>query len=340
MTIERLERKMRASNMDLLRIIAMFFVLLIHANFWAVLPPTVDEIVQNPVDAWIRTFFESAGVIAVHCFIFISGWFGINFKLKGLANFLYQSTFFRVGATAIMLMLGTCSLDKAVAMEMTMASDWFIMSYLVLLMMAPVLNAFIENTSRSKYRLLLFLYFGYIFSYGLYSGSVLHNGYSPLFFFGIYLLVRYIRIYRPKLANFPIYVDLLVYIFCTLAMTVLFCRFNISCYAYVNPLIVVSSIYFSLIFTKFEFKSKLVNGFAASSFAAYLLHTTPGLKTIYQACFKNLHETNTISMFWMKTVAVIIAIMIVAAMIDQLRIASYKGVMKYVGRRSPKEWKK
>lgn len=45
-------------------------------------------------------------------------------------------------------------------------------------------------------------------------------------------------------------------------------------------------------------------------------------------------------MFWMKTVAVIIAIMIVAAMIDQLRIASYKGVMKYVGRCSPKEWKK
>lgn len=68
--------KTRASNIEILRIIAMFFILFIHANFWSLGEPTIDEMAANPLATWCRTLFESAGIIAVNCFVFISGWFG------------------------------------------------------------------------------------------------------------------------------------------------------------------------------------------------------------------------------------------------------------------------
>lgn len=97
MTNERLERKMRASNMELLRIIAMFFVLLIHANFWAVLPPTVDEIVQNPVDAWIRTFFESAGGYSSALFYFYIRLVRNKFQTERASEFSVSKYFLPCG---------------------------------------------------------------------------------------------------------------------------------------------------------------------------------------------------------------------------------------------------
>ena len=107
-------------------------------------------------------------------------------------------------------------------------------------------------------------------------------------------------------------------------MALVWCCFRINCFTYLNPLVIISTIYFSLIFTKFEFKNKSINWFAASSFAAYLLHTSPCLRDGYQAFFKNLWYTNTTVMFWMKAILVIFVIMIVAVVIDQLRIRIYK----------------
>lgn len=125
--------KTRASNIEILRIIAMFFILFIHANFWSLGEPTIDEMAANPLATWCRTLFESAGIIAVNCFVFISGWFGINFKLKGLVSFLFQSSFFYIGTTVILIMVGMCDLNKLVLIRMTFADNWYIMSYVLLL---------------------------------------------------------------------------------------------------------------------------------------------------------------------------------------------------------------
>lgn len=320
--------KTRSSNVEVLRIIATFFILFIHANFWSLGKPTIDDMTANPIDAWCRTLFEAAGIIAVNCFVFISGWFGINFKLKGLVNFLFQSSFFYIGTTIFLLLIGIYNINRDVIIRMTFADNWYIMSYLLLLIFSPVLNAYIKSASRKSYRILLILFWGFALTYGFRSESTFNGGYSPIFFFGLYLLIRYIRIYNPKWIVFPIYVDLLIYLSCTILMALMWCCFRISCFTYLNPLVIISTIYFSLIFTKFEFKNKIINWFAASSFAAYLLHTSPCLRDGYQAFFKNLWCTNMTVMFWMKAILVIFAIMIVAVVIDQLRIRIYKMLVR------------
>ena len=325
--------KTRASNIEILRIIAMFFILFIHANFWSLGEPTIDEMAANPLATWCRTLFESAGIIAVNCFVFISGWFGINFKLKGLVSFLFQSSFFYIGTTVILVMVGICDLNKLVLIRMTFADNWYIMSYVLLLIFSPVLNAYIKTASRNSYRLLLVLFWGFALTYGFRPVSTFNEGYSPIFFFGLYLLVRYIRIYKPRLTTFPIYADLLIYVLCTILTALTWCCFRINCFICscfcvifdcLNPVVIISSIYFCLIFTKFEFKNKVVNWFAASSFAAYLLHTSPCLQDSYQTFFKTLWCTNPTVLFWTKAILAIVAIMIVAVVLDQLRIRVYR----------------
>lgn len=320
--------KTRSSNVEILRIIATFFILFIHANFWSLGQPTIDDMTANPIDAWCRTLFEAAGIIAVNCFVFISGWFGINFKLKGLVNFLFQSSFFYIGTTILLITAGIYSLNRDVIIRMTFADNWYIQSYLLLLIFSPILNAYIKNTSRKNYRLLLVLFWGFALTYGNRPTSTFNGGYSPIFFFGLYLLIRYIRIYNPKWTAFPIYVDLFIYVSSTILMALMWCCFRISCFTYLNPLVIVSTIYFSLMFTKFEFSNKIINWFAVSSFAAYLLHTSPCLRDSYQTFFKNLWCTNMTATFWIKAILVIFVIMIVAVVIDQLRTRLYKMLVK------------
>lgn len=317
--------KIRSSNIEILRILATFFILFIHANFWSIGKPAVNDFSMNPADAWCRALFEAAGIIAVNCFVFISGWFGIHFKLRGLVNFLFQCLFFYVGTTVIMTLAGICDFTRIVIARTLFVDNWYILSYVLLLIMSPVLNAFIENASRKTYRLSLILFWGFALTFGYFSPvSTFSGGYSPIFFMGLYLLVRYIRIYKPKFSTFPLYVDLLIYLICTVLIACILRCFGISCYTYLNPLVIVSSIYFSLIFTKFEFKNNVVNCFAASSFAAYLLHTSPCLRDFYQTFFHKLWESNPTATFWIDATGVIVAIMLLAVVIDQLRIVFYR----------------
>ena len=67
---------MRKSNYELLRLISMFFVLVLHANYLSIDAPIYME-VSAPEFA-IRHFIESFTFIAVDVFILISGYFSIR----------------------------------------------------------------------------------------------------------------------------------------------------------------------------------------------------------------------------------------------------------------------
>lgn len=83
----------RQSNIELLRIISMLMVLLVHANFFSLGKPTVEEVIEQPIDASLRVLFECVCIPCVDIFVLISGWFGIKANKKGLCNFLFQVAF-------------------------------------------------------------------------------------------------------------------------------------------------------------------------------------------------------------------------------------------------------
>jgi len=51
------ETKIRESNFELLRIIAMFMVLVLHADFQALGEPTRADIISSPLTSSLKVFF-------------------------------------------------------------------------------------------------------------------------------------------------------------------------------------------------------------------------------------------------------------------------------------------
>ena len=98
--------KVRESNIELLRNISMFMILVIHANFVALPRIEYSELVSNTIPSVTRFFIESMCIVAVNVFVFISGWFGINVTKKRVFSFIYLVLFFTVGGAFYQFFLG------------------------------------------------------------------------------------------------------------------------------------------------------------------------------------------------------------------------------------------
>ena len=81
--------KERDSNIELLRIVAMLLVMMVHANFFTLGPPSQTDINTSFVSSFMRFFCESLCIICVNVYILISGWFGINAKAKRIIEFIF-----------------------------------------------------------------------------------------------------------------------------------------------------------------------------------------------------------------------------------------------------------
>ena len=144
----------RDSNIELLRIIAMFLVLLVHTDFYSLGIPSTKHITQQPLDSTLRFLVEALSIVCVNVFVLISGWFGIRPKAKGICNFLFQCLFFSLGIYAVTLLVGTSkfSADGLLGCITLTRQNWFITAYLLLYILSPILNAFVEHTPRHIFR--------------------------------------------------------------------------------------------------------------------------------------------------------------------------------------------
>ena len=78
--------KIRQSNLELCRILAILLVVLVHANFaWCGWPSNFSEC------NFARLLIEGFAIIGVNVFVLITGYFSTSIKMKSLANLVYIS---------------------------------------------------------------------------------------------------------------------------------------------------------------------------------------------------------------------------------------------------------
>lgn len=322
----------RLSNIELLRILSMFGVLICHANFGALGKPTHTEFISEPLYTIIRTFIEAFSIVAVNVFILISGYFGIKFSYKSLCKLVFQCAFFFFGIYIISSILGgwNYSFFNSIYMCLMFSNNaWFVKCYIGLFIIAPVINSFIENSQRKNIEIFLLSFFIFQSLYGWFSNGAefIKDGYSTFSFIGLYSLMRYVKKYRPQWSELSIGKDFTIYaIFSTITALgmLLFIYLNIYpiyyiFFKYSSMFIIIASLFLVLGFSKLSFKNKFINKVALSSFAVYLLHFTifphyisPLIRNIYS-------EYNGIIMFCLIVMTLII-FYTTAILIDQLRI--------------------
>lgn len=326
----------RSSNIELLRIISMFLVLMVHYIPFRGTP----SLITLETDFWGTIFnleLRSISFVCVNCFILISGYFGIKWKKKSFWNYIYQILFWTIVAYFIAITIGWQIFDikEFIWTIITFIShNWFKAAYLGLFMFAPVLNSFIEKCNKKDLgRFIIFFYlFSTIFGYVLQSSPEFQEGMSFISFFGLYFIGAYIRKYDLKILSLNKYFDLGIYIGLGIGMTILSAillksGIKSSIYGYLNPVIILESVYLFLFFKKLNIGyNKLINWFAASAFAAYLFHVNSSLYSLYQEICKEIQLHFTYPFF--VAIGFMICVFITAVLIDKIRIWSFNIIYK------------
>lgn len=343
--------KQRQSNIELLRNISMFMILVIHANFVSLPKIEYGELLDNTTPSIVRFFIESLGIVAVNVFVFISGWFGINTKKKRVLSFIYMVLFYLGGGGILFLLLGKTSFSISALLDIFQlsSSDWFIKSYFVLMIIAPILNTYCRTVDEKTQRYVMISFFLFESVYGWAAGGrrFFVDGYGPLHFIGLYITAQYIHnqlkeatapIWLEKICTMPKWADMSIFIILALLNTALVVIGSLYLgntrpvrslvYAYSNPLVVVGALYLLLYFSKMNMKyRKYVNLCGASSFAVYLFHGEPTIRSEFfnppiqylYGAYSGLSCVFFIFLF-------LCLVYITSVLIDQLRILSWNNI--------------
>lgn len=120
----------RNSNIELLRIICMFFVVLLHFNNHGVNINIICFQGELSLQNTLGHLVESFAIVAVNCFVLISGYYGLSFKLKSLLKLYLQCFFIGLVGYLLYVLLSSSNLEYTKLLARVFAFSrnryWFI----------------------------------------------------------------------------------------------------------------------------------------------------------------------------------------------------------------------
>lgn len=196
-------KKSRQSNLELLRIVSMVLIIVWHMFVHGNIAP---GIYNTSVTAFVIRFFQSLSVIAVNCYVLISGYFLVKskFKIKRLLTLMGQVFCYSAGIYTALVLTGKISFEPEAfvhAFLPTLFKEyWFVTIYVAMYMLSPVLNRIIRGFSKRQLQaavcILLFLFMLWPTVKDCFE---LKTGQGIVWFVTLYLTSAYLRLYyTPK----------------------------------------------------------------------------------------------------------------------------------------------
>lgn len=318
----------RQSNIELLRILSMFFVLVGHVGMIVGFPDK-DLFSSDFLSSFLRILIQGFSVVGVNIFVLISGWFGIKVSLKGAGTFLFQILFLLWAIYLIEIAMGLTSFDfHSIKISMGLTSEyWFVMAYLGMYTLTPILNAYVTKASEVQFRRLLIVFYSFQCYYCWISGFVNYfEGYSVVFFCGLYLTARYIKLYPITFLyknsfKFYLIISILVSFFASIG--IYFLDSAVRMLRYDNPLVIISSIALLLSFNKLSIQSNCINIIAKSSFAVYIIHFNPFIFPFFRDVVRYLELYYSNVSLILVLFLFMVVVFLICVVVDQIRICTW-----------------
>ena len=135
MKITTVAQNVRQSNMELLRIVAMFMILVYHTVYYVF----YDYRGESPIFASLMTLLH----IGVPLFVLISGYFGIKPSVKGFFSFYLILLFYNFFLYVIRLVYGDVVFSYSDFLKQWFPFSigpyfWFFKVYMMLYLLSPV----------------------------------------------------------------------------------------------------------------------------------------------------------------------------------------------------------
>ena len=127
------QRTLRSSNIELLRIVAMFCIIFYHQMYFF-----VEKLSGN--DSFLHSL-EVPFHVGVILFVLISGYFGIRASFKGLINLLLPVAFYYcIGGVIVSYFTRDFSSLPSTLLFVTNSPYWYVQIYLYLFLLSPLMN--------------------------------------------------------------------------------------------------------------------------------------------------------------------------------------------------------
>lgn len=339
-------KKTRESNFELMRVVSIIFIILYHTIIHSNILTNSSGMMNNALE-----FIICLIIIHVNSFVLLTGYFQYNkkFKVQKFWSIFNTMYFYRIVIPIILLILGVIALTPQNIFDTIFPFNnyWFIITYLGLYTLSPFLNKIIEHTSKKEHKtiILLLLIFSSIIPYISYQHVLTNNGFSLISFMYLYLIGAYINKYEivkwlfNKFSKIKIRVILIVGIiilaslnFSTFIFTNIFNNSNnvIINYinqvftngytAYSNPIIVLQSICYFLLFATLKFKNKFINILGTLPFGIYLIHENAFIRTnLYKWLNIDIINFNSTIKLIIYIIAMTFIIFIICAIIEFIR---------------------
>ena len=150
------QKNKRNTNLEILRIISMLFIISHHFAVHGM--RGLDFLASNP-NTYVVYFFGILGKIGVVVFILISSYFMINsrFTFRKLLVLGGEVYFYSLLFLILVILLTYPSCPLTIAdwgvhlLPISHSAYWFVTGYIVLMLLSPFLNKFIKSLSKETY---------------------------------------------------------------------------------------------------------------------------------------------------------------------------------------------
>jgi len=295
-------KKVRESNYELMRIMAMFAIVLWHT----IMHGKAIDVANNEAYIVLRFIFYLC-IIHVNLFVMVSGYYQVSskFNLKKIFNILIEVLFYNIVINCILKYTGLVNYTNIEFIKqiffLNLSSYWFIAYYLLLYIISPFLNQYLLKLDQKRFKQLIICMLIIDSVLPLISGGLFYtnNSYGLIHFVTIYIIGAYINVFKKNtnaLKKFNVtqkrLTYILIYLFCALFNLGLFylSKYMISLnsnilvsighlinnefvgYTYNQPIVIIQTIVVFLLFGTFSFKNKYINNIGSLMFGVYLVH--------------------------------------------------------------------
>lgn len=328
----------RQSNFELLRLIAMMMVLLLHCNYACLGGADINEIRQHPLTAYVRVFLEHACLSGVNIFILISGWFGIKFRPRGIISLLFNVLFLGWLLAVLLIPVGI-SIPLLDMMKLTYFGSyyWFVPSYILLFICAPLLNSFAENARKKELAIFLVAFFIFEFALGWFWDYENYGyGYSCISFIGLYMTARYLHMYEKDLSLMKLRKGICFLLYTILTIIPATAAFILTKngivfnqLSYSSPFVIGAAISLLLLFRQIDLRTnEFVNSCAASAFSMYLIQLHPMLWPLWLKNMTLIQEKYGIGFYLLASIVICLVFSVICILIDKIRIFTWQQILR------------
>lgn len=342
--------KIRNYGIDLLRLFAMYMVVVLHTMGHGGI---LDNVKQNTSNYWLAWFIETAAYCAVDVFAMITGFVMVNSKFNGFKIIpLWLTVFFySIGISLIFRFIPQLTAIHNVSIKelfirclpISSVQYWYFSRYVGLFFFIPFVNILIKTLDKKKHGILCLTIIAVYSIFPLFTLNKsdifsIGDGYSCIWLLCLYIIGAYFKLYPLEISKKKCLLFYLVtvilsigvkFLIQTSSQLLLHKEMEINVFlGYTNITTIGSAIFLLILFSQIEIRSSFSQGIITVlgqlAFSVYLIHEQPLIRDnfIEQKFIDFAMESALIMLI--KILSVTVMIFCICLIIDLIRFALFK----------------